>query len=93
MRSSFHNALLQEETRYKDAVYHALDEEIQAAKENVSDKCAEVRRGAYEAQDSQITNCSVTASGSAGNFGGIVGLSDSTVIANCVLNESNINCL
>ena len=46
MRSSFHNALLQEETRYKDAVYHALDEEIQAAKENVSDKCAEVRRGA-----------------------------------------------
>lgn len=51
MRSSFHNALLQEETRYKDAVYHALDEEIQAAKENVSDKCAEVRRGAYEAQD------------------------------------------
>ena len=54
MRSSFHNALLQEETRYKDAVYHALDEEIQAAKENVSDKCAEVRRGAYEAQDSFV---------------------------------------
>ena len=40
MRSSFHNALLQEETRYKYAIYHALDEEIQAAKENVSDKCA-----------------------------------------------------
>lgn len=54
MRSSFHNALLQAETRYKDAVYHALDEEIQAAKENVSDKCAEVRRGAYEAQDSFV---------------------------------------
>ena len=54
MRSSLHNALLQEETRYKDAVYHALDEEIQAAKENVSDKCAEVRRGAYEAQDSFV---------------------------------------
>ena len=48
MRSGFHNALLQEETRYKDAVYHAPDEEIQAAKENVSDKCAEVRRGAYK---------------------------------------------
>lgn len=54
MRSSFHNALLQAETRYKDAVYHALDEEIQAAKDNVSDKCAEVRRGAYEAQDSFV---------------------------------------
>ena len=54
MRSSFHSALLQEETRYKDAVYHALDEEIQAARENVSDKCAEVRRGAYEAQDSFV---------------------------------------
>ena len=48
MRSGFHNALLQEETRYKDAVYHAPDEEIQAAKENVSDKCAEVRRSAYK---------------------------------------------
>lgn len=35
-------------------VCHALDEEIQAAKENVSDKCAEVRRGAYEAQDSFV---------------------------------------
>lgn len=54
MRSSFHSVLLQEETRYKDAVYHALDEEIQAAKENVYDKCAEVRRGAYEAQDSFV---------------------------------------
>ena len=31
MCSGFHNALLQEETRYKDAVYHAPYEEIQAA--------------------------------------------------------------
>ena len=43
------------------------------------------------AKDSVITNCSVTASGSAEYFGGIVfSTQGNTVIANCVLNESDL---
>lgn len=54
MRSSFHNALLQEETRYKDDVYRALDAMLQEAQESVALKSDEVQRGAYEAQDSFV---------------------------------------
>ena len=56
MRSSFQNSLLQEETRYKDDVYRALDAMLQEAQESVALKSDEVQRGAYEAQDSFIPN-------------------------------------
>ena len=45
----------------------------------------------YSAKDSKITNCSVTASGSADAFGGVVLMTQgNTVIANCSLCESKL---
>lgn len=56
MHSSFYNSLFKEENRYKDDVYRALDAMVQEAQEIVAIKSDEVRRGAYEAQDSFVPN-------------------------------------
>lgn len=54
MRSNFYNSLFKEENRYKDDVYRFLDNNVEMAKERVSEKCEEVCRGAYEAQDAFV---------------------------------------